>query len=292
MKTALKSSVNRLLNAFDVHVTKKTTFYNLLAKEAENDNLRRALTGVGNDRDVQFSPLENFNHLATLGLTKRRQEHLASLGLDLVNRTVLEVGAGIGDHTGFFLDRGCKVLSTEGRPENLTVFRERWLRQFGWYKNIHNLEIAQLDVDHPPANFARTFEVVYCYGVLYHLEHPLTAIDFMARCCTSLLLLETSVSFGWEEKVIHAEEDRANVSQSIHGQGCHPSRPWIFSRLKERFEYVYMPVTQPWHEQFPTDWTSKVETPGQAQRAVFVASRQKLSSPMLVDHLPDTQRRM
>src|SRR5436853_7420735 len=79
MKTALKGSVNRLLNAFDVHVTKKTTFYNLLAKEAENDNLRRALTGVGNDRDVQFSPLENFNHLATLSLTKRRQDHLASL---------------------------------------------------------------------------------------------------------------------------------------------------------------------------------------------------------------------
>lgn len=292
MKTMLKGSINRLLHAFDVHVSKKSTFENLLAKEAENYRLRHQLTGVGNDLDVQSNPLENFNHLATLSLTKRRQEHLASLGLDLVNKSVLEVGAGIGDHTSFFLDRGCKVRGTEGRSENLVVFRERWLRQWGWFKNIKNLQIEQLDVDHPPANFRHTFDIVYCYGVLYHLEHPLTAIDFMARCCTSMLLLETSVSFGWQEHVVHAAEDPANVSQSIHGQGCHPSRPWIYSRLKERFQHVYMPVTQPCHEQFPIDWTNKVETPGQAQRAVFVASRQKIQSPLLVESLLEKQRRM
>ncbi len=32
----------------------------------------------------------------------RRLEHLATLGLDLAGRKVLEVGAGIGDHTSFF----------------------------------------------------------------------------------------------------------------------------------------------------------------------------------------------
>jgi hypothetical protein len=172
------------------------------------------------------------------------------------------------------------------------ILRERWQRQFGWYTNSHNLETDQLDVDNPPADFRRAFDIVYCYGVLYHLGHPLRAIDFMARCCTSLLLLETSVSLGRDEEVIHEAEDSGDVSQSIHGQGCHPSRPWIFKRLKERFAYVYLPVTQPWHEQFPIDWSSAVETPGRAHRAVFVASRQKLVSPMLVDRLPDQQRRM
>ena len=293
MKTAFKSSVNRLLSAFDVHVLKRSTFYSLKAIEAENYRLRSQATVAQAGPDIQRNPLENFNHLATLSLTKRRQEHLASLGLDLVNKSVLEVGAGIGDHTGFFLDRGCTILSTEARPENLVVFRDRWLHQFGWYRNIKKLTIGQLDIDHPPAHFPHQFEIVYCYGVLYHLENPLPAIDFMSRCCTSMLLLETSVSIGDDEEyIMHGEEDSANVSQSIHGKGCHPTRPWIFNRLKERFPYVYMPVTQPWHEQFPIDWTSEVETLYFAKRAVFIASRQKLNCPLLVEAVPDKQRRM
>ena len=54
----------------------------------------------------------------------RRLEHLASLGLDLLGKRVLEVGAGVGDHTGFFLDRDCSVLSTEPRGENCQLFAE------------------------------------------------------------------------------------------------------------------------------------------------------------------------
>ena len=37
-----------------------------------------------------------------------------------------QVGAGIGDHTTFFLDRGCEVVVTEGRPENFAVLRQRY----------------------------------------------------------------------------------------------------------------------------------------------------------------------
>lgn len=35
----------------------------------------------------------------------RRLEHLASLGLPITGRSVLEVGAGIGDHSHFYIDR-------------------------------------------------------------------------------------------------------------------------------------------------------------------------------------------
>jgi hypothetical protein len=284
-------TLNSLLNSLGLHVTSRSRFADLRAKEVENGHLHRLLTGVGTDLDVQFSPLENFNHLATLNLSKRRQEHLASLGLDLAGKTVLEVGAGIGDHTGFFLDRGCTVLCTDGRPANLVVLRERWLRQFGWYTNGHNLKTELLDLDNPPADFAGRFEVLYCYGVLYHLAQPLRALDFLARSCTSLLLLETSVSPARDERLTHDAQDPANVSRSIHGQGCHPSRPWVFHRLRERFEFVYVPATQPWHEEFPTDWTAYTLAPG-TRRAVFVASRRELANPLLLEHLPDRQWRM
>ena len=56
----------------------------------------------------------------------RRQEHLASLRLPVAGMRVLEVGAGIGDHTHYFLDRGCAVTVTEAREENLALLRTRY----------------------------------------------------------------------------------------------------------------------------------------------------------------------
>ena len=51
---------------------------------------------------------------------QRLLEHLATLGLPIAGRTVLEVGAGIGDLTSFFLDRAIRraeaaVLGREAR---------------------------------------------------------------------------------------------------------------------------------------------------------------------------------
>lgn len=59
--------------------------------------------------------------------------------MDLAGATVLEVGAGIGDHTSFFLDRGCQVVSTEAREDNLDILRTRY----------PNIQIKHLDTEAP-----------------------------------------------------------------------------------------------------------------------------------------------
>ncbi|MBX9771079.1 MAG: class I SAM-dependent methyltransferase, partial [Candidatus Obscuribacterales bacterium] len=100
---------------------------------------------------------------------QRRLEHLAGLGLDLSNKHVLELGAGIGDHTSFFLDRNCEVTISEPRKENLEILKLRFPTK----------EILSLDLESPsPLN--RQFDIVYCYGVLYHLADPEKALRFMA----------------------------------------------------------------------------------------------------------------
>ena len=76
--------------------------------------LAKARTSV-----TSFSGWQYIRHNA------RRLEHLASLGLPLHGKKVLEVGAGIGDHSSFYLDRGCEMLITEARPENLEILRLR-----------------------------------------------------------------------------------------------------------------------------------------------------------------------
>jgi len=211
---------------------------------------------------------------------QRRQEHLATLGLPLANRTVLEVGAGIGDHTSFFLDRGCSVVVSEPRPANLDILRSRY----------PSLDVRALDLDEPPDE-PITAEVVYCYGTLYHLERPAAAIRWMARSATDMLLLETCVAPGDGERLERFEESRENPDNAVNNHGCRPTRDWVWRELGENFAHVCAPTTQPWHEEFPTNWTDS-ELPSRTLiRSVFVASHTAIASPSLVGELPTVYTR-
>ena len=229
---------------------------------------------------IKPSPRDAFLYFEYLRHDQRRLEHLASLGLPIAGSSVLEVGAGIGGHTSFFLDRDCQVVSTEARPENLEVLRLRY----------PEIQVKRLDLDNPDSSLEETFDIVYCYGVLYHLKEPAGAIEYMSARSRKLLLLETCVSFGDEEAVNPCPEPEETLSQSIHGVGCRPTRSWVFNQLKRHFEFVYMPLTQPNHAQFPVDWTSSNPN-DDLVRSVFIASRQKLENPSLVTHVPMRQRR-
>ena len=221
----------------------------------------------------------------------RRQEHLASLGLDLRGKSVLEVGAGVGDHTTFFLDRGCSVVSLEPRDENCRVF-EMALAQLAetGYEGLARHQLVQGEVASLDDCIRGSFEVVYCYGLLYHLADPLAALQALSRRSTELLLLETRVSFGAHEAINPEAEQAGHPTQAVGGMGCRPTRPWLFARLKELFAHAYVPRTQPSHDEFPVDWTAP-PAEEHAARAVFVASRRPLENPALLDYLPERQER-
>jgi SAM-dependent methyltransferase len=234
----------------------------------------RKLTGVNHTPHNIFHSHEYLRH------NQRRLEHLATLGLEISGSTVLEVGAGIGDHTSFFLDRGCQVLSTDARDENLKLLRSRY----------PNLSVKKLDMDDPDEDITGTFDIVYCYGLLYHLKNPAKAIEFMGRRCGKMLLLETVVSYGDAETINPCFEDKTDHSQSIRGSGCRPTRLWIYQQLKQIYPFIYMPLTQPNHEQFPLDWSTP---PSQKilTRAIFIAAREKLANSLLVEDIPMQQIR-
>src|SRR5688572_13826949 len=142
---------------------------------------------------------------------QRRLEHLASLGLPLHDRDVLELGAGIGDHTTFFLDRGCKVVTSDARLQNVKELSYRFPK----------LEVLQLDLD-AELTLNRRFDIVYSYGLLYHLGEPARGIASMARLTENLLLLETCVSYG-DALTINPVTEERNPTQAFHGTGCRPT---------------------------------------------------------------------
>lgn len=215
-----------------------------------------------------------------LEITRRRLEHLASLGLDLADSTVLEVGAGGGGLTGFFLDCGSRVISTDAREENLELLKLRH----------PSVTVKRLDLDEPDHTVHDTFDVICCYGLLYHLGQPARAIQFMFEHCRKILLLETRVSFGDGEFLNPSSESTENPALSFSGHCCEPTRKWVYRELNRRFEFVYLPITQPNHVEFPADWTTPPPHRSPA-RSIFIASKRKLDNPLLTEEIPSHQVR-
>jgi SAM-dependent methyltransferase len=212
---------------------------------------------------------------------KARLDHLASLGLPLKNRRVIELGSGPGDHTGFYLERSCSVTAVDARQVCLDTLRQRFP------------QVATLCADlNDPSAVATLgqFEIAHCYGILYHLERPECLLLALGQICTDLAIVETCVSPGDGMDVVPIDEMGEIFSQSVTNRGCRPSRRWVFKELARHFPWVYSTRTQPDHPEFPLDWASDFS--GAALiRSIFVASRKQLRNSLLIDEVPTRQER-
>jgi 2-polyprenyl-3-methyl-5-hydroxy-6-metoxy-1,4-benzoquinol methylase len=240
----------------------------------------RQLTKLGSPKPT---PFDIFTTPSQRRLDQARLDHLDSLGLDLAGRTVLEVGAGLGSLTEFFEKRGCQVLATEGRRDNVAEMARRYPQR----------RVERLDLDDPDdlAGLPRLgqFDIVFCYGTLYHLTEPRPALQALAGVCACWLLLETCVTPG-THTAIHPVRESETFDQSIRQVGCRPTRPWIMSTLAEYWGHAYVSRLQPKHKQFEVDWSVPLKHGN--HRAVFVGSKSPLVNANLLDALPDRQARL
>ena len=209
-------------------------------------------------------------------INRARLSHLASLGLDLAGKEVLEVGGGVGLHTDFFEKLGCKVMFTDARADNIAYVNRHYPHR--------QTETIDLDAESDLKRLG-TFDVVYCYGTLYHLSKPEQALKELAKICREKIFIETCVALDGEDTIHFVEELRENPNQSFYGVGCRPTRSWVMARLKKYFGYAYATVKQPTYPDFVSDWTNP--KPQKLYRAIFVGSKQPISNPNLSDTLLD-----
>jgi SAM-dependent methyltransferase len=208
-----------------------------------------------------------------LAINEARLKHLATLNLPIENKSVLEVGGGIGLLTGFFEERGCTVTSTDGRKQNVAEHKKRHPER----------RLARLNLEQPGAIDAMgKFDVVFCYGTLYHLANPEPPLEALSRI-SDMILLETVLTPGEDEAVPNVPE-LLFANQALKGTGSRPTRAWVLNRLKRFWGHGYMSVTQPAHPDFPLDFSVPKTTLN--VRAIFVGSKKPLSNPVLSTEVP------
>jgi len=243
--------------------------------------VRSLLRQAGRKRKKKsVGPFDVFLDPAAVRLNQARLEHLQSLQLNIAGKRVLEVGAGIGLLTGFFEELDCCVLSTDGRDENLAEMKRRFP-----HRAVKRLD---LDDERSVAGFGQ-FDIIFCYGTLYHLSRPEQALKALAAIGTEMILLETCLTPGTHVNV-HLVRESSSGNQAISRIGCRPTRPWIMAKLAAYWGHPYVSKTQPDHPDFEIDWVIPYKHGN--YRAVFVGSKVPLMNEKLTDVLPDHQHRL
>jgi hypothetical protein len=241
----------------------------------------RAFRKMGFDIVRGYSPLTYFHKDGYLRKNSRMLEHLATLRIPISGMSVLEVGAGVGDHSHYYIDRDCRITITDVRPENLDYLRKRYPQG----------NIQFLNMDNPAPIEGSPFDIVHCYGLLYHLSDPEKALEFLSKNCSRMIFLETRVMFGEKEELSFFPENRLRPIASYSGTGCIPTRLWVYKKIKTLYEYVYLPKTQPNQKDYPLDWTAPDKHQSPRARAVFIGSREKIENELLTTALIDKQIR-
>lgn len=110
----------------------------------------------------------------------------AALPEDLTGCQALDIGCNAGFYTFELARRGADVLGID--------HDEHYLRQARWAAEHYGLqdriELRRMGV-YDLARQSGRYDLVLFMGVLYHLRHPLLAIDIVAECTRGRLVLQT-----------------------------------------------------------------------------------------------------
>jgi tRNA (mo5U34)-methyltransferase len=161
------------------------------ATEAE---LREQVTQVRWFHAIELRP-----GLVTPGLDVTRERlDLLQIPQDLSGKTVLDVGAWDGFFSFEAERRGAaRVVAADHYAWHGHDWSDKSGFELARRALGSSVEDVDVDVMDLSAEHIGTFDVVLFLGVLYHLRHPLLALERVASVTAGQLILETHVDLTW-----------------------------------------------------------------------------------------------
>ena len=202
---------------------------------------------------------------------------LLLLDLPMSGKRVLDVGCGVGHFSRFYRERGCSWFGVDGRQRNIDIMRSLY----------PDVDGAVADVQDRSFGDYGQYEVVHCYGLLYHLESPMAALRNIRAVCSEFVVLETMVADTNLPLMLIVDEVKS-VNQALAGVGCRPSPAFVAMALNRvGFRHVYLAAPGPEHDDFRFEWRNdlSISRGSNNLRCVFVASDAPFERPGLSDLL-------
>lgn len=205
-----------------------------------------------------FDQAHYLRHIAARGELIRRVVPELKAQLSLV--TALDAGCGIGFFSEVLRECGLVVTAFDGREENVAEARHRF----------PGIEFRTGDVQDPSIRELGKFDLVLCFGLLYHLESPLSAIRSLNALSGKVLLLESMCLPDSEPYVLIRDEPSAE-DQSLTDTAFYPSEGGLVKMCyRAGFSHVYRVSPLPDHDDF------RETTQHKRRRTVLLAAKEPL----------------
>src|SRR6266404_4577737 len=154
--------------------------------------------------------------------------------------TALDAGCGVGFFAQILQEAGLEVHAFDGRTENVEQARTRF----------PGISFAQGDVENPEIRKLGEFDLVLCFGLLYHLENPFSAIRNLRAVTRKGLLLE-SMCFPDEEPWMLLREESSLEDQSLWTLAFYATEGCLVKMLyRAGLAAVYRVAALPDHDDF------------------------------------------
>lgn len=114
------------------------------------------------------------------------RELLSELKDRLNLRTAIDVGCGLGYFSDFLHSIGLQVTAIDGRRENCVEASRRY----------PDIAFHVVDAESPTLLEFGKFDLVFCFGFLYHLENPFRVVRNLHALTSKLMLAESMVYPG------------------------------------------------------------------------------------------------
>jgi FkbM family methyltransferase len=180
--------------------------------------------------------------------------------------TAIDAGAGLGFFVPILQEAGIQVRAFDGRKENVEAARTKY----------PGIDIEVGDIQNPSICNLGSFDLVLCFGLLYHLENPLLAIRHLRALTRKVLLLE-SMCFPGSRPWMLLREEPKQEDQSLTDVAFYPSEGCIVKMLNRAgFSEVYTFQVLPNHDDF------RESAERSRRRTVLLATVETLPIPGLI----------
>jgi FkbM family methyltransferase len=158
--------------------------------------------------------------------------------LELCN--AVDAGCGIGFFSQTLSECGLNVCGFDGRAENVTEARRRFPHIPFEQGDIEDRTILQLG----------PFDLVLCFGLLYHLENPVLAIRNLRGLTEKCLLLESMCLPEEKPSMLLRGEPRQEDQSLSDVAFCASESSLVKILYRAGFKMVYRVIALPDHDDF------------------------------------------
>jgi tRNA (mo5U34)-methyltransferase len=205
----------------------------LLTATRSPDEIRRRISELGDwFQNIQLGGIPTApNHFLGDYPTIKWQRFEHAIPQDLTGMTVLDIGCNAGFYSLELKRRGAdRVVGIDSD--------EGYLAQARFAAEISgaNIEFRKMDV-YSVAALQETFDLVLFLGVLYHLRHPLLALDLLSEYVVGDTLVFQSLMRGSRE-----------IPELAHDY------PFTETEIFDRPDYPVLHFVEHRYSQDPTNW--------------------------------------